>query len=144
MTGTPTALPDATPLRDPRLPQGGKSFDRWFNTCTQLTSGVRSNCASASEPVTWMQLKPNELRTYSTRFPNLRNHWRPSINMSLFKVFPVREGVALEFRAEAFNTTNSPIYAGPATGITSPQFGAVVLDQQNFARNMQFALRLRF
>ena len=59
----------------------------------------------------WVQLKPNELRTFSQRFPNLRNHWRPQINMSLFKTFPVRENVTLEFRAEAFNAFNSPIYA---------------------------------
>jgi hypothetical protein len=60
------------------------------------------------------------------------------------KIFPVHEGVTLEFRAEAFNAFNSPIYAGPNTSVTSSQFGVVTRDQQNFARNMQFALRLRF
>lgn len=144
MSGTPTALPDATPVRDPRLPDGQKSYGHWFNTCTQLANGKRSNCASPDEPVTWMQLKPNELRTYSEVFPNLRNDWKPAINASLFKEFPLTERMRLEFRAETFNAFNTPIYAGPTTGITSPQFGKVVLDQQNFARNMQFALRLRF
>jgi len=50
----------------------------------------------------------------------------------------------LEFRAEAFNAFNSPIHAGPSVNVTSPQFAVVALDQQNFPRNMQFALRLRF
>ena len=144
MTGTPTAMPDATPIRDPRLPNGGQSFDQWFNTCTLLTNGQRSHCSSPDEPVTWVQLKPNELRTYSSRFPNITDPWRPQVNMSLFKLFPIRERVKLEFRAESFNAFNTPIYAGPDTGITSSNFGVVTRDQQNFARNMQFALRLRF
>ena len=143
-TGTPTAMPDATPVRDPVMAAGAQSFDRWFNTCTQLTNGQRSNCVSATEPVTWVQLKPNELRTYGSRFPNLRNPTRTQINMSLFKVFPIRERYQLEFRGEAFNAFNSPIYAGPDTSITSPSFGVVTRDQQNFPRSMQFALRLRF
>ena len=43
-----------------------------------------------------------------------------------------------------FNAFNSPIYKGPNTTLTSANFGVVVLDQQNFPRNMQFATRLRF
>lgn len=142
-SGTPTAMPDAIPVLDPRLP-GGSTRDRWFNTCTQLTNGQRSNCASPSEPVTWVQLKPYELRTFSSRFPNLRNNWQPQINMSAFKSFPITERVGMELRAEAFNAFNTPIYAGPNVTVTSPQFGVVVPDQQNFPRNMQFALRLRW
>lgn len=144
MNGTPTSMPDATPIRDPRMPEGQQTFDKWFNTCTLLANGTRSNCASPDEPITWVQLKPNELRTFSVRFPNLRDHWRPVINTSVFKIFPLHERLTLEFRAEAFNAFNSPIYAGANTSPTSPNFGVVVLDQQNFPRNMQFALRLRF
>ena len=118
-------MPDATPARDPRLP-GGSTRDRWFNTCTQLTNGQRSNCASPDEPVTWVQLKPYELRTFSSFFPNLRNNWRPQINMSAFKSFPITERVGMELRAEAFNAFNTPIYAGPNITVTSPQFGVVV------------------
>ena len=64
--------------------------------------------------------------------------------MSVFKMFPIRERAKVEFRAESFNTFNTPIYAGPDTGITSPTFGVVVRNQENFPRNMQFALRVRF
>ncbi len=144
MTGTSTNLPDATPARDPKLSGGAQSYDRWFDTCTLLTNGQRSNCASANAPVTWVQLKPNELRTYSSRFPNVRNPSRPQINMSVFKTFPIRERFRLEFRAESFNSCNTPIYAGPDISITSPNFGVVTRDQQNFPRSMQFALRLLF
>ncbi len=144
MSGTPTPMPDATPAGDPRLPKEQQSFGRWFNTCTLLTTGARINCASPDEPVAWLQLKPNELRTFSSRFPNLRDHWRPAINMSLFKSVPIQEKVRLDLRAEAFNAFNSPIYAGPVTGITAANFGTVVRDQTNFPRSMQFALRLLF
>lgn len=143
-TGTPTTMPDATPVRDPKLPASEQSYDRWFNTCTQLSNGQRSNCTSPSEPVTWVQLKPSELRIYSSRFPNLRDPSRPQINISLFKMFRIRERFRLELRGEAFNAFNTPIYAGPNTSITSPTFGVVTRDQQNFPRSMQFAMRLRF
>jgi hypothetical protein len=144
MSGTPTAMPDAIAVGDAKLPEGQQTFSRWFNTCTLLTNGTRARCASPDEPVVWHQLKPNQLRTASTRFPNLRNHWRAQVNMSIFKGFPIAEGVNLEFRAEAFNAFNTPMYQGPNTTLTSANFGVVVMDQQNFPRNMQFALRLRF
>jgi hypothetical protein len=144
MTGTPTGMPDATPVRNPKLADGEQTFDRWFNTCTLLTNGQRSRCISTDEPITFVQLKPNELRTYSAQFPNIRDPWRAQINMSVFKVFPVRERVRIEFRAESFNAFNTPIYAGPNVNPTNPNFGVVVRDQQNFPRNMQFALRFKF
>lgn len=144
MSGIPTTMPNAFPVRDPRLPKGQQSFDRWFNTCTLLTTGARFGCVSPDEPIVWVQRRPNDLRTFSTRFPNLRNHWIPRVNMSLFKTFPLRESVRLEFRAEAFNATNTPHYAGPDTTVAGLQFGRVIRDQQNFPRSMQFALRLMF
>ncbi len=143
-SGAPLAMPDATPLRDPRLPDGQKSYKRYFNTCTQLTNGTRYGCVSADEPVTWLQLKPNEMRTFSPRFPNLKEPSRPIYNMSLFKHIPLTERINMEFRGEVFNTFNSPIYSAPNLSITSPQFGVVTLDQWNFPRNVQFALRLKF
>src|SRR5258708_6661789 len=58
MTGTPTTRPDAYNFANPALPQGQQTYGRWFNTCTLLANGTRSNCASADEPVVWAQL-PN-------------------------------------------------------------------------------------
>ena len=144
MTGTPTGRPDAHNLRNPELPDGQQSFGKWFDTCTLLTNGRRQNCASADAPLTWVQLRPNELRTFDDRFPNIRNHWANQVNLSMFKNIRFHERYNLQFRAEAFNAFNTPIYAGPNTGLTSPTFGLVVLDQQNFPRSMQFALRLSF
>src|SRR5205807_198652 len=87
MTGTPTPMPNAIPLRDPSLPD--QAFSRWFDTCTLLSNGTRSGCASSSAPLAWAQLAPNQFRTSSSYFPNIRNDWKANINMSLFKQFPV-------------------------------------------------------
>ncbi len=144
MSGVPLSMPDATPVRDPRLPSGQQNWDRYFNTCTMLTNGARTGCISADEPVTWMQLKPYEFRRFSWRFPNLREPWRPQYNMSMFKFFPVKERFTIEFRAEAFNAFNTPIYPAPDLGVTSTRFGKVTRDQVNFPRNLQFALRVKF
>jgi len=144
MMGTPTGKPDAHNLRNPELPQGQQTFDKWFDTCTLLTNGRRQNCSSPEAPVTWVQLRPNELRTFDDRFPNIRNHWATQVNLSLFKNIRFRERYNLQLRAEAFNAFNTPIYGGPSTGLTSPTFGLVVLDQNNFPRSMQFAFRLSF
>ena len=145
MTGTPTARPDAYNLRNPELPEGQQTWGRWFNTCTQLANGTRSNCASADEPVTWMQMTNGyQLRSYDDRFPNIRNMWATQVNMSMFKNFRIREKVNFQFRAEAFNAFNTPIYQGPDTGLTSNNFGRTTIAQQNFPRSMQFAFRLSF
>ena len=143
MSGTPTPMPDATPVRDPRLPEG-PTFDRYFNTCTQLANGNRSGCLSPNEAITWVQLKPFEFRTFSPLFPNLRDPMRPIHNFSLFKTVPIHESWRAEFRWEVFNAFNSPIYNGPNTSVTSPLFGVVLRDQWNNPRSMQFALRIKF
>lgn len=144
MTGTPTGSPDAIPLRNPELPSGQQTYDKWFDTCTLLTNGQRSNCSSPTAPITWQQLKPNELRTFDDRSPNIRDHWATQVNMSMFKNIKIHERYTFQFRAEAFNAFNTPIYPGPDTGLTSNLFGVVTKDQTNFPRSMQFAFRLNF
>ncbi len=144
MTGTPTGRPDAHNLRNPELPEGQQGYNKWFDTCTLLTNGQRSNCSSPTAPITWVQLKPNELRTFDDRFPNIRDHWANQVNLSVFKNIKFYERYTLQFRAEAFNAFNTPIYPGPNTAITSNLFGVVTLDQTNFPRSMQFAFRLTF
>ncbi len=144
MSGTIVGMPDARPLRDPRLPENERSLSRFFQTCTLLTSGTRINCASPDEPVVWQQLRPNELRDFSSRFPNLRLLNPPQINASLFKGLNLSERFRLEVRAETFNASNTPIYGGPTATLTSADFGRVNLDQWNYPRSTQFSMRLKF
>ena len=109
-----------------------------------MLTGARSNCASPDEAIAWRQPNPGEIVVNSARMPNIRTHARPIANVSMFKTFQIRERARLEFRAESFNATNSPIYGQPGTSYTSNSFGVVVPDQVNLARVGQVALRLMF
>jgi hypothetical protein len=117
---------------------------RAFNTCTLETNGTRVNCASTTEPVAFIQQQTNTLRTLSGRFPTLRPPKVPNADLSMFKAFALREHMRLQFRAEAFNATNSPQLGAPNTSLTGASAGQVGLTQGNDPRNMQMSLRLMF
>jgi hypothetical protein len=142
LNGTPLGMPAAIPARDPRLRGSDQTLLHYFDTCTLLTNGTRSNCIG-NEPVTWIQLATNQLRTYSLLSPNMRTPTVPRTNISLFKIIPIHERLKLEFRASAFNAFNVKIYGSPSTTLTGATFGQVTLaNQANGARVGEFALRL--
>jgi hypothetical protein len=75
--------------------------------------------------------------------PNVRGPGQHNLDFSLFKTFQPKEGVRIQFRAEAFNFTNSPTWNGPGTTVTSPStFGIITSASGN--RTMQLALKLYF
>jgi hypothetical protein len=117
---------------------------RWFNTCTVNVQGQRQNCASTSEPVAFAIQPPFTLRTLSTRFPDIRTRREPIADFSLFKSFSFTEQIRLQFRAEAFNITNTPWFGAPNTNVNVAQFGSVSPSQANDPRNVQLALKLQF
>ncbi|MGH9660840.1 MAG: hypothetical protein ACRD96_19990, partial [Bryobacteraceae bacterium] len=129
---------------DPKFSGSQLSRDRWFNTCTLSLTGVRQNCASASDPVAFTVQAPFTLRTLSTRFPNIRTTRPPIFDFSVFKAFAIREGLRVELRAESFNMTNTPWFGAPNTTLGSANFGVVSISQQNDPRNVQLALKLIF
>ena len=143
LSGAPMVMPDAIPVRDPSLPAGQQGPTRYFDTCTLLTNGTRSHCIG-DEPITWQQLAPNQLRTYSIYSPNIRNPWIPRLNVSLFKDIPIRERLRMQFRASAFNALNAKIYPIPDVNITDANFGQAnpLGNQANGSRVGELALRL--
>jgi hypothetical protein len=52
--------------------------------------------------------------------------------------------VRFQFRAEAFNITNTPVYRGPNTDPNSTQFGRRSTGIGNFPRQIQFGFKLHF
>lgn len=75
--------------------------------------------------------------------PDVRRDGIRTWDFSVFKNFPIREAVRLEFRAEFFNLTNTPNFAGPGEVFGNAQFG-VVNAQANSPRQVQLGLKLYF
>jgi hypothetical protein len=123
---------------------GVTTLGQQFNTCTITLTGVRQNCANDSQPAAWRIQGPYELTTLSGYLSGIRSRRPPQVNMSLFKTFNMTERLHLQFRAEAFNLTNTPWFDVPNTAINSPQFGQVAKQQTNDPRSLQLALRLSF
>jgi hypothetical protein len=109
---------------NPVLPSG-QSIYEWFNTAAfaqpaNFTSGDMS-------------------RTYT----GVRTDWTRNLDYSMFKNFHLTERFQLQFRAEAFNLTNTPIFSAPGTTLNGADFG-VVTSQANLPRSVQLALKLLF
>ena len=64
-------------------------------------------------------------------------------DFSLHKNFNITEQHRLEFRFEAFNLLNHPVWTSPNTGITSTTFGQITGTRTNM-RQLQFALKYIF
>jgi len=64
-------------------------------------------------------------------------------DLALMKNFAIAERGQLQFRAEAFNVFNHPLFTGAGSGVTSPTLGEATY-QMNAPRSMQFALRYSF
>ena len=80
----------------------------------------------------------NVTRTIAMRGPGQAN-W----DLSVFKTFAVTEGFKAQFRAEALNAMNTPLFRAPNTAFGNGSFGRVT-SQGNFPRIIQLGLRLFF
>jgi hypothetical protein len=78
------------------------------------------------------------------------------VNSAVRRQFQLRDSLALQFRAEAFNVFNHPVFGYVDPTLTDAQFGQVTktlaqtlgstsaLYQQGGPRSMQFALKVLF
>jgi hypothetical protein len=115
------------------------TYQQWFNTCTLNTSGVRQNCANANQPVAFIQTPPFTLRTLSGVMPGIRTEVPTTMDFAMFKTFQFHEKAKLQFRANAYNLANTPIFGGPNT--TS---GVIGIGQVNDPRIVELGLKLNF
>jgi hypothetical protein len=80
----------------------------------------------------------NLSRTIEMRGPGQVN-W----DMSVFKNIVIREKLKAQFRCEALNAMNTPLFYGPNVSYGSSAFGTITT-QANFSRQLQLALRFSF
>jgi hypothetical protein len=128
ISGTPLGLPNYYINGNPALPSGQQTFNEWFNTSLAL----------------WTAVPTDVLRVTPLRSPNIRNPTGPQVNLTMQKQFRFTEHQSLEFRAQAFNFTNTPLFGGPNTTPTSPLFGQITISQINLPRQVELALTYSF
>ncbi|MCX6604782.1 MAG: TonB-dependent receptor [Acidobacteria bacterium] len=108
---------------DARIPV--RSIDRWFDTSQFKVA------------------KDYTFGTLSRTHSNLRNDFTRGLDFSLFKNTQITERLNLQFRAEAFNLSNTPVFSSPNNNVESGAFGTVT-GQSNGPRTIQLGLKLLF
>jgi hypothetical protein len=109
-TGTPLSLPSAnfnsgTPGCTSYAPVGGQTRAHWFNN--------NESC--------WTQLSTWEPRTTPLLIGSLRNPPFTLWNPAFHKQFALpRKEISVQFRMEAFNGANHPMFTGPSTSLNPP------------------------
>lgn len=128
-------VPDGVQGVSMYLPDGGP--DGWFNPAAFSQPGQVINAKGT--PLT----KFGTLARRAGRGPGTVN-----LDFSVFRSFALRERVNLQFRAEAFNLTNTPAFflpsaASPALTIGNATFGRLSSSSAT-GRQLQFGLKLVF
>ncbi len=108
---------------DPSVSSPQPSPGLWFNPAA----------FAAPAPFTFGNFGRNRLRSDYTR----------NFDLSVFRQFRLREAARVEFRAEAFNAFNTPVFGSPTGAINSPNFGRVT-SMANTPRQLQLALKVIF
>jgi hypothetical protein len=103
----------------------GPSLYRWFNTSVFSTPPAYTF--------------GNTPRTFN----GTRSDWTRGVDASLHKNLPLNERLVLQFRADAFNLSNTVVFAPPNTTYGSAAFGTVSA-QANQPRIVQMGLKLIF
>jgi hypothetical protein len=131
-------------LGDVKLPRSEQEVERWINT-------------TGFERDSTKQLGSN-VRTFPLRFGFIRADNISNFDLSLMKTTQITEKVNIQFRAEFLNAFNTPLlFTGgtaqfnfnptspTSTPATKGDFGSVLAGtQENYARRIQFGLKLQF
>jgi hypothetical protein len=142
-TGFPVAFGDVfyngsdrTNGGDIALPSDQQTIAKWFNTDV-FTSLLNSTTAN-STPL-------NHLRTFPTRFSDVRRDSINNLDLSILKNVRFRGDKELQLRLEFINVLNEPYFPAPITGVTSATFGQVTASNQaNYARRAQVGVKILF
>jgi hypothetical protein len=110
-------------VRNPNLPASQRNIDNWFDL-TAFAVNVPGTIGNAGRNLIYA--------------PGTRN-----LDLMVSRIFPMPwENHSLQFRAEAFNATNTANFGPPATGIGTPAAGRITTAAD--PRRIQFALKYSF
>jgi hypothetical protein len=126
------------------VPNGGPTFGQWIY-----------NCGSAGPLSCWTGIPLLGQGNLPDVVGYLRQPYIPNLDLSLQKDFRITESKRLQFRAEAFNFMNTPLFPGPDSNpydgppVQNPNgtwsgFGTISFYQQNFPRMVQLSLKFLF
>jgi hypothetical protein len=126
--GPPITMPDFYLYGNPRIDSSEQTLNRWFNTSKEM----------------WVQRPVDTFRVSKLRSPNIRRHTAPQLNTSISRTFKFGDKQKMQFKASAFNLSNTPIFGFPNTTPTSPLFGVVPITQINLPRAVELGFRYFF
>ena len=146
--GLPVAFPNGSNYNcgTYNIRPANKSYVNYLNNTTP-------ECFSNFSEYTAVTMQPSSTQV---RTPNA-----PQEAFGLEKKFRITEGVAFQFKGEAFNATNTPIFGGPNTGSPNTAitptgkglpgapgsfqgYGTVGATEQNFPRQIQISGKILF
>jgi hypothetical protein len=144
-SGFPFDFPNAAPLearsaklsndqRNEMARQNGRdrfdpSFDKWYDTTLFPTRA----------------LAPFTLRTFPTRFSDVRSEGLRSWEISIYKDFAIKERVRWQIRGDFQNAFNFPFFGAiQSSDVTNAQFGRLRADITNQPRLIAVVMKVTF
>ena len=121
-TGNGNNYERANQIGDPHL--SNKTLAEWFNT------------AAWAVPAKYTYGNGGRNTMQDQRWINL--------DTTIIRSFPIWREKRLEFRADAFNLFNHPIFGQPTNDISSTTFGAIGTNQANLFRRFQMSGKIVF
>jgi len=77
-------------------------------------------------------------------YGGIRSPWSFTTDLSVSKQFAIREEMNVEFRIEAQNAFNHPVFGTPNTSVDDPSFGQISNMSGNGPREVQLAIKFNF
>jgi hypothetical protein len=129
-------------------PRAATEFNNPSTTCPAFNINAFANSVSTTSSSVCQngnggtQLA-NNIRTFPSQFANLRNDALNDWDASILKNFNLNQATYFQFRLEAFNVNNRPVFSGPNLSPTSGSFGQIT-GTQNSNRVVQLGARFVF